>query len=170
MKLVNECDTSIVIDLRQGDGADLSMFDSNHAKFDAVVSVDAAYQCVIFPLIVLRFTHVERHFCNSFNPRRSFLQAAHGVMKPMGHLSLSDLMLCSNVSWLDRCLLRILMYAAGVPSVNIIQESEYRSQLEAIGYENIIFEDISATIFLYLSESMQLTLLKEQVMMCIRVY
>ena len=60
---------------------------------------------------------------------------------------MTDLLLSDSTTLSDRFFLRIICYFASVPFVNIITISSYISQLESIGYENILVEDISDSVF-----------------------
>lgn len=110
--------------LIRGDAANLTTLVTR--KFDKVLSVDAAYH---------------------FDTRQTFLRSSFDVLNPSGQLSMTDLLLADSTTPFDRLLLRIVCYFASVPFVNIITVGSHISQLESIGYEDILVEDISKSVF-----------------------
>ena len=60
---------------------------------------------------------------------------------------MTDLLLAPSTTLLDRLLLRIICYFASVPFVNIITIAEHEANLAALGFEEIIVDDISDFVF-----------------------
>lgn len=60
---------------------------------------------------------------------------------------MTDLLLAESTTLLDRFLLRIICYIASVPFFNIITIAQHEANLAALGYEEIVVEDISDSVF-----------------------
>ena len=85
-----------------------------------------------------------------FRTRELFLSQCFERLHPVvGRISLADMCFepfldCSPLAvFFARCVARIL----SVPSSNLVTREEYRTQMERIGYTDIVIEDISVNVF-----------------------
>ena len=88
-------------------------------SFTKVLSVDAAYH---------------------FRTRQFFFTEASRVLVPGGTLALADMVLSrplSQMTWGQRCTLRLVGAAASIPTENMVDSKQYRRQLEDGGFSNV---------------------------------
>ncbi|KAF9513566.1 hypothetical protein BS47DRAFT_1485541 [Hydnum rufescens UP504] len=96
------------------------------------------------------FTPGLHHCAYHFRTRELFVSQCFERLDPVaGRLSLADMCFepASDSSWTSvfaaRCIARLL----SLPSSNLVTRQEYRTQMERIGYTNIVIEDISVHVF-----------------------
>jgi SAM-dependent methyltransferase len=86
------------------------------ASFNKVLSVDAAYH---------------------FKTREKFVAEASRTLVVGGRLVVADMILCvpfHSLSFRQRCCLRVVAAAAGIPLANMVDESEYVELLHRHGF------------------------------------
>jgi len=78
-----------------------------------------------------------------FNTREIFLRQCFSKLSPGGRLALADT--CFEI---DNAVLRFIAWLIKVsPSYNMVTRSEYRAQMETIGYSQIVIEDVTDDVF-----------------------
>lgn len=96
-------------------------------QFDSILALDCAYH---------------------FSTRKLFLEQCFArLLSETGRIALADMCFEPNSSFLGRHTALLWAIALSVPSANLVTLSQYRSQLECIGYDDIQIEDISAHVF-----------------------
>lgn len=101
---------------------------SSDLLFDSILALDCAYH---------------------FNTREEFLAQCFDHLKPSGRISLADMCFepkTSNHFW-SKTTAKLWANALSVPSSNLITLSQYRAQLERIGYTDIAVVDVSDNVF-----------------------
>jgi len=72
------------------------------------------------------------------------LQQAHQQLEAGGYIALADLAIVRKPPFLIRWFLSTLV---GIRLPNIVTQTEYVATLQAIGYEDVVLEDISEHVF-----------------------
>lgn len=102
-------------------------FSQKIPRFDSILALDCAYH---------------------FSTRKQFLEQCHGRLRPeTGRIALADLCFEPGAGTLARYSARVWARVLSVPSENLITLSQYRAQLEGIGYDHVQIEDISEHVF-----------------------
>ncbi|KAI9102574.1 S-adenosyl-L-methionine-dependent methyltransferase [Phlyctochytrium arcticum] len=99
------------------------------ASYDLVVSLDALYH---------------------FHPRSIFLTTVSHILKPHGRFSGTDLLRgpgYPRASPWTRCLLKMALGFASVPTQNLYLAKEYAESWERAGFENVVVTDITHHVF-----------------------
>lgn len=121
--------TDTRVDLYQAD----AVFDekgTNHPlrmslPFDSILALDCAYH---------------------FNTRRRFLKQSFQNLAVDGHIALADI--CFSPAALQSWRTKILTLILGImPKENIISTDDYVSQMHEIGYEDVVLQDITGSVF-----------------------
>ena len=99
--------------------------DHLESSYDRIVSLDAAYH---------------------FPDRYSVLTKAREKLMPSGYIAFTD-MLRTQTSFWPGSLLTGLLCLGGIPRANQIDKKQLYQQLQSLGYEDIVIEDISAAVF-----------------------
>ena len=117
------------MDLYQADAV-FDEKDTNHPlrmplSFDSILALDCAYH---------------------FNTRRRFLEQSFQNLAPDGRVALADI--CFSPSALETWKTKILTSVLRLmPKENMISTEEYISQMQEIGYEDVVLEDITRDVF-----------------------
>lgn len=100
---------------------------SSPGQFDSILALDCAYH---------------------FSTRKLFLEQCFARLRPgVGRVALADMCFEPSGTSFGLHAARLWANALSVPSANLVTLSQYRCQLESIGYHNIRVEDISDHVF-----------------------
>jgi SAM-dependent methyltransferase len=119
-------DVAATITVLRADGARLPA-DILDGRFDAVVSIDAAY-----------------HFAT----REHFFRCAWAALRPGGRLATADVVAASERASLRTRLLRpVFCVLAGIPCVNVSYcAAGYTTRLRTLGFERVAAEDVTERV------------------------
>ncbi len=96
-----------------------------------------------------QITHVIALDCVYHFPSRvDFFDTASSRLKKGGKLALTDFILVDSepTKLIHRILLSIMLKLSRIPKANMVDQIAYRSDLEAIGFQRIQFQDISQPV------------------------
>ncbi|KAF8760765.1 Methyltransferase [Rhizoctonia solani] len=98
-----------------------------HPSYTSIIALDCAYH---------------------FRTREQFLAQSARSLVPGGSIALADMCLDTSTQNLAIHMLRRLYYILfSINSANMITMQEYKETMERLGYENVIIEDISVSVF-----------------------
>lgn len=86
-----------------------------------------------------------------FSLRYEFLKQSSRLVRPGGHLALTDLILGPNTTFSQRLLLRLICALTSSPFANFKPQKEYLQDYKEAGFKDIEMEDISEVVFLGLA-------------------
>jgi SAM-dependent methyltransferase len=100
-------------------------FAEGNEPFDSILVLDCAYH---------------------FNTRHLFLEQALAHLAPGGTIALADI--CFSSSSLGSLYTRVLTKVLRMmPQANVISDSEYISQMQDLGYQDVILENVTADVY-----------------------
>ncbi|ORY08419.1 S-adenosyl-L-methionine-dependent methyltransferase, partial [Basidiobolus meristosporus CBS 931.73] len=118
------------IQLELGDAARISHLLASKrlpTTYDRVISIDSAYH---------------------YRTRAAFLGQAFEHLRSGGSIGLADIILARKPqSWWGQTILKLVCTASEIPLENMVNEAEYRSVLESIGYTQISLVPIEDQVF-----------------------
>ena len=86
-----------------------------------------------------------------FSSRHEFLKHSQRILRPGGHLALTDLILGPQTTFTQRLLLRLICALTSSPFANFKTREEYLRDYRDAGFLDIEMEDISNDVFLGLA-------------------
>ncbi|EJU01216.1 S-adenosyl-L-methionine-dependent methyltransferase [Dacryopinax primogenitus] len=103
-------------------------WDSSFPLFDSILSIDSAYH---------------------YSPRAAFFSQAFRRLAPGGTLALADVLFAppEETSLGQRAAREGLAALMSVPLTNLVQECEYTSQLQRLGFTDVRIEDVTPSVF-----------------------
>lgn len=131
-----------------GSVADLASYEvfSNKAvntAVNTVLALDCAYH----------FPSRQTFFYDSFNLLKASQKHVSPSVIHKAEIALTDLVLASeDLTWWKALLLNTMLMLSKIPRKNIVPLNEYVDQLEAAGFKNVAYEDISSQVFMPFSD------------------
>ncbi len=95
-----------------------------NATYSSIIALDCAYH---------------------FNSRGLFLQQAYSSLQVGGTIALTDIVAGSSLR--NRLLMRLIYGVLSVPMCNVLNKDQYLSELRAIGYGNLVVDDVTELVF-----------------------